>query len=245
MEKDKIIYFCLDKGKSAKKFPWSKIQFHYFNISAKEYDLGCCSIPEYYWNKKGWEEDKLAKVMEEKLKEEGAEEYYLHPSINKLLKKEENLPPKQLLQVLLIQNICWENLCIIIESKEQMQICQQMLEEYFPRVNRLIIVTDCQEGEEVYEELTDFVYEEYGIPSAVRANLDETMENRTGTVILDMKRQYRLPWKMIPSGAVYVDCYSENEKRYVLETKRKDVHYLSVVKNLDTIVKNGYNTLVN
>ncbi len=63
--------------------------------------------------------------------------------------------------------------------------------------------------------------------------------------MLDMRKEGRASCQKIPPRAAYVDFWSDKGKREELERERRDIRYLSAVKFLDTLVKNGYNTIVN
>ncbi|MDE6608775.1 MAG: hypothetical protein K2K54_13650, partial [Lachnospiraceae bacterium] len=62
---------------------------------------------------------------------------------------------------------------------------------------------------------------------------------------IDGRNEFEPPWDLMPQRASYVDLWSMEGKRVEAERIRKDVKYISAVKFLDTLVKNGYNTIVN
>lgn len=65
---------------------------------------------------------------------------------------------------------------------------------------------------------------------------------RKGTLCIDMRQGYRVPFRGLPAGTRYLDMTSEPDKERLLRVKRKDVRYVSALNVLDTYVRNGYNT---
>lgn len=126
-------------------------------------------------------------------------------------------------------------------EEEQNMLCR-LLHKYLPRINHFTVVTDRIAG---YADFTEHIYDEYGIPAAYMQQLEKRCGRDGRTVILDGRRNYAIPYSVIPTGAVYVDFWSVEQKRKTLEKMRRDISYMSVVKFLDTIAKNGYNTIVN
>lgn len=254
-----ILYFYMEKGRSARTHFWNRVR-----LSLTRVDMGragmltCCQVPEYCTGNHEWEKDKLADSLNEILTEQKYGEYYIQPELAKLLEVEIKLPPECLLRILFRQIPCMEYLFYIGCAKgetvggegclyetmlweERQRICQ-LLEPYFSRINHVNLVTD---EPEVYEELAEYMYEEFGIPTAYMGRLEKRMGREGKTVILDAREDYKIPWTAIPEGACYVDFWSVDEKRIFLGRMRRDVRYMSVVKFLDTLVKNGYNTIVN
>ncbi|HBA68526.1 MAG TPA: hypothetical protein DCZ40_04120 [Lachnospiraceae bacterium] len=256
MDEGKILYFYLKKGDSYKKHRWSKGR-----IAAAETDmgkdgkLGCCGVPEFYLKKRGWEENRLTEELSSIIKKEKAKDYYLQPQLAHMAGIEERLPPEVLLEKLLCQVPCLEYLIYIgweggqIEGaldeeqfREERQMMLYLLEPYLARINHFILVTDHWDG---YEEFTEYIYEEYGIPASGVPELERQYGKNGKTVILDARKSYKIPCEQMPQRAAYVDFWSVEEKWEQIEGMRRDVKYISAVKFLDTLVKNGYNTIGN
>ena len=127
------------------------------------------------------------------------------------------------------------------ELREERRLLFCLLSPYLARINHFTLVTDRPEG---YEEFTDYIYDEYGIPTAAVAKMEWPLGKDGRTVILDMGKGKKAAFEAIPHRAFYMDFWSEDEKRELAE-KRGDIIYISVAKFLDTLVKNGYNTIVN
>lgn len=259
MELDKkIVYFYLKKESSAKKHFWSSVQMPCIRSDMEEYELLLYEVPEFFcgkWGKKGksgesWKREQLLELLKEKLEEPGIVDYYLQPALSKMMEIEEKLPPEILLRQVMKQNLCWEYLFVIgsedqadgCEAEEQKRLLFTLLQEYFLRINHLTVVTD---NPRIYAEIADYVYEEYGIPTAYASKLEKRIGKSKKTTVLDIRHCYLPPYASIPTEATYIDFWSEEEKRERLQMKRRDVRYLSTVKFLDTLAKNGYNTRVN
>ncbi len=224
-------------------------------VMDKGWTLSCCGVPEFYWKKRKWESGKLTDSLSGVLEEQKAEEYYLQPEVARLAGIGGRLPPEILLQKILSQAPCLEYLIFIGHGgncregelgeeafREERQMLFRLLAPYLARVNHFTLVSDQPEG---YEEFADYIYEEYGIPTAYAQGIGQQFGKKGKTVVLDMRKEGAVTCQGIPPRAVYVDFWSNEEKRKALEEERGDVRYLSVVKFLDTLVKNGYNTIVN
>lgn len=263
MESDKktIVYFHLEKGQNAKKHFWNTFRMPCVNIDmGEEYELLFYKVPEFYGGGQPWDMQRLFETLSAQLEQTEAWDYYLQPELSVLLEMKEKLPPEILLHMVVKQNLCWEYLFLIgwnavddefgeegsfqrmDAMEEQRRIFAVLLQKYLPRINHFTVVTD---RPEMYMDFTDYVYEEYGIPAAYVNKLEKRLGKNKKTVILDGRPRYVPPYAAIPEEASYIDFWSENEKRKVLEKKRKDIRYLSTVKFLDTLAKNGYNTRVN
>lgn len=242
-ENIRMLYFRLMKGESAKKHRWSRISLPLSEIGMGEAGkLLCCTVPEYYVGERAWGEERLTESLNGLLHGTACEEYYLQPELAGMIGIREPLfPPSLLLAVLLRQVPCMEYVCCIGWEGEQ-ELLRELLEPYFPRINHVGVVSGSPQA---YGEFGEYIYGEYGIPMACTVRLDKSAGRDGKTVILDIKRDYRIPWSACPAGAVYVDFWSVEEKEKLLGKFRRDVKYLSVVKFLDTIVKNGYNSTVN
>lgn len=254
MEGEKILYFYLKEGEKWKKHRWSHGKMEAADIHmGKEGMLGCCGVPEFYWKNRAWEEDRLRDAMGTMLREQEAEAFYLQPKLARLAGMEERLPPEELLKKAMDQVSCMEYLIYIggggdkrgaweeEELREEKRLLYCLLSPYLTRINHFTLATDRPEG---YEEFTDYIYDEYGIPTAAVAKMERPLGKEGRTVILDMGKKKKAALQAIPRKAFYVDFWSEDEKREQLE-ERGDIRYISVVKFLDTLVKNGYNTIVN
>lgn len=260
-EGKKIVYFHLQKGRNAKKHFWNSFQMPCMNIDMREgYELLFYTVPEFYMGGRPWEKERLFEILQTKLEEAGGADYYLRPALSSVLGIKEKLPPDILLHKVIKQNPCWEYVFLIgwnaaddeygeegtfqraEAMEEQKRMFSVLLEEYLPRINHMTVVTD---RPEVYADFSDYLYEEYGIPVSYVARLEKRLGKSKKTVILDGRAHYQPPCEALPEEAAYIDFWSENKKRGILEAKRKDIRYLSAVKFLDTLAKNGYNTRVN
>lgn len=256
MEGRKVLYFYLKKGANYKNHRWSKGKMPITEVDmGSEGKLVCCSVPEFYMKNKAWENEKLADGLSGLLKEHKAEDYYLHPEMARLTGIEEKLPPEIFLEKILSQVPCLEYLIYIgwgngyregrfgeEAFREERQMLFRLLEPYLARINHFTLVTDRPEA---YEEFTEYIYEEYGIPTASVSEVERRFGKDGKTVILDVRKDYETPFRLIPQRAAYVDFWSVGKKRKQMERTRRDIRYISAVKFLDTLLKNGYNTIVN
>lgn len=254
-----ILYFYMQKGEAAKAHFWTKPELPVTRIDmGKEGLLTCCRVPEYYIGSRPWEKEKLVESLNVILAGQEYEDYYLQPELSGKLELAEKLPPECLMRNMFRQIPCMEYLFYIgcpkeedeweegrlrgAELYEEKQRLRELLAPYFSRINHANLVTD---EPYAYHDFAEYMYEEYGIPTACASRLEKRQGREGKTVILDGRRDYKIPWTAIPEGACYVDFWSVEEKSLFLGKMRRDVRYMSVVKFLDTVVKNGYNTIVN
>ncbi len=262
MEGGKVLYFYLKEEATFKKHVWSRGSLPVIEMdleSETEAEAGsrlaCCGVPQYYRKGKDWEKNRLVEVLKGELEKQEADTYYLQPEAAGLAGVKERMPPEVMLRKICRQIPCLEYLVYIgsgtehregafgeEDFREERQMLYRLFQPYLARVNHFTVVTDRPEG---YEEFTEYLYEEYGIPASNVRKMDNQFGKAGRTVIIDGRKGYEPPWQIIPQRASYVDLWSMNEKRRQAEKKRGDVKYISVVKFLDTLVKNGYNTIVN
>lgn len=238
----KLLYFGLGTGICAKAHFFSRVRIPLVEIGTGEGEkILCCPVPEFYIKNRNWEEEKLTACLNGVIHGVACEEYYLRPEVAGMAGVEERMPPEYLLAYLLRQVPCMEYLCCIGWEEEQ-ELLQGLLEPYFLRINHVNVVTDRLQA---YEGFAEYIYAEYGTPLSGSSRLDGNLGRKGRTVILDGRKDYRIPWPVFPEGTVYVDCWSAEGKRELLGKHRRDMKYLSVVKFLDTAMKSGYNTRVN
>lgn len=246
-EKKRMVYYFPEKGTCAKKHLWSEARFPVMEARIDdEWELVCCLVPEYYMKNRSWDKEKLLETMNHILTGQEYHSYYLPPGLADKIGIEEKFPPEILLEKVLAGVPCWECLFYIGSrentDQEEPYMLRRLLERYLPRINHFTLITDRIMD---YEDFTQDIYDEYGIPTAYMERLEKRCSRAGRTVILDGRRSHTIPCSIVPSEAVYVDLWSVEQKKKTLEKMRRDVSYMSVVKFLDTIVKNGYNTIVN
>lgn len=253
MEEDlgSIVYFYLVRGESAKKHRLGAWRLAEQTVDMGEEKIGFCGVPEFYLRNKGWDGEKLRGILQQRLETSGADGYYAQPELCSMLEIGEKLPPLFLVKKLLCQNSCWENLIYIgcgtsidspYEEERKEEQLFSVLETYMARINHFTIITARPDR---YMEYMDYMYGEYGIPAVCGEQLETQAYKEKKTAVLDGRRSYKPKLSRLPPNASYIDLWSMGEKRYAIETKRRDVNYLGTVKFLDTILKNGYNTIVN
>lgn len=242
-EKKKMVYFHLEEGRSLKKHFFQAGEVKGMSVAVEEgYGLLLYPVPEFHIHGRRWNKEKLLEMLGGVLRQPDVTEYYIQPELCRMLELREKLPPELLLRKVLKQNPCWEYLLLIGNGWEEDEPLLPLLREYLPRINHFTVITD-KPAE--YAAFAEYIYEEYGIPTACSAQPERRQGKKKRTVILDNRRCYKPPFTVLPEEAFYIDCWSGREKRSLLEAKRRDVRYLSAVKFLDTLAENGYNTIVN
>lgn len=143
------------------------------------------------------------------------------------------------------------------DTERQMGMLRELLHPYLPRINRLLIFYEEVAETDIWMELgshLDEYYYEYGLVPQLEPYQNShsgTQECRTsgelrcgkitcGGLFLDYGTQFRYPKILPEKEAVYIDVVSGEEKERQLRRKTPRIPYISPLKYLDTMVKNGY-----
>lgn len=143
--------------------------------------------------------------------------------------------------------------------EEQMEKFMEMMQSCFPRINHLLILykpdeEDWQEQsrwEEVVYEYTQEIYYEYGLVTQVQNKESQPLKKHSvrigqgGSFFLDFGYPETLPLRALQAGDFYLDVFSSEMKSALFRRKYMEISYASPRKYLDTIVKSGYDKLVN
>ena len=159
--------------------------------------------------------------------------------------------------------------------EEQIQRFTEMMQPYFPYVNQLIVAyemeddasdeVDCISNDGVnvkseknwnrleaeLDKCMEMLYYEYGLIGRIwnedgyKAKPSDISNGQCQVLFLDFGYQGKLPYSMMRSGDKYIDVLSSVEKKRCINKKCSQISYLSPLKYLDTIVKSGYDKLVN
>lgn len=143
------------------------------------------------------------------------------------------------------------------DTDRQMEMTRELLRPYLSRINRLLIFYEEMAETDIWMELgshLDEYYYEYGLVPQLepygnsRGGTQEsgdTANLRCGRhtcrgLVLDYSAQFRYPKILPESDTVYIDVASGMEKERQLRRKTPRIPYISPLKYLDTMVKNGY-----
>ncbi|MDE5865238.1 MAG: hypothetical protein K2H31_01375, partial [Lachnospiraceae bacterium] len=149
--------------------------------------------------------------------------------------------------------------------EEQMQRFYEMIQPYLSRINHLTILyeinddkdeyTDFEQDKNRWEEAiadyTEELYYEYGLVAMVQCgrefsiNRNDRMSGQNTVLFLDFGYSGNIPLRAIKAGDIYLDVFSSEKKEAFFRRKYIEVSYISPRKYLDTVVKSGYDKLVN
>ena len=157
--------------------------------------------------------------------------------------------------------------------EEQIERFSDMIQSYFPRINHLTIMHEMDDDAEIsverwknaIDDFAEMLYYEYGLvidvyqsEGYVKQGLREEnaqeqthskgmryMHRQLKTLYVDYGHQGSLPYAMMRAGGIYIDLLSSVEKEQRIKKKCSQISYLSPMKYLDTMVKSGYDKLVN
>ena len=157
--------------------------------------------------------------------------------------------------------------------EEQIERFTDMMQPYFPRINHFTIMHEMDDDAEIsverwkkaIDDCAEMLYYEYGLVVDVyqregdaKQRLEEEnsqgqinskrmryMHRQLKTLYVDYGYQGSLPYAMMRAGGTYIDVLSSGEKEQRIKKKCSNISYLSPMKYLDTMVKSGYDRLVN
>lgn len=258
MEHETIIYYYPLKentgqcSAAAKKHWWQEARLSSFCVSEDDtlqtrisgrqeqdgsgydFQIYACPVPVFYYRKKEWHPQKLCEAMEEVLYQtEGMADTFPAPGMEKLLPEEmlrrwhprmetlKRLTALQLAQKIETQGGYAQKAVVRLGNMQdadwQMEMTWDLLQPYLPKINQCIIWYDAVPGMDIQEELGGFLedyYYEYGL--VVQTEKYGTRKN----------------------GAA--DWCEQTESYDLCLDFRKDNLYRSILKYLDTMVKNRY-----
>lgn len=220
-----------------------------------------CGLPEYYARAVGlgrwkgsfpvhWNFGQLLRLMQNCCEYVSADAYYLEEEFEKELVKGDLgfTPGRQRMCPELIHRFSgqFKGIDSILylaqefqERPEEMPLREELLRKlhYFFYLG---------EKAERYEILEENLWNEYGMPliSVKDAGELATCQIRR-LLVLDDRQEGEADWRALPEGCVYMDLWSDPERRARIAGSRMDIKYISeylyLAQNLDTTGENGYN----
>ncbi|MCM1048459.1 MAG: hypothetical protein NC433_08545 [Clostridiales bacterium] len=148
--------------------------------------------------------------------------------------------------------------------EEQMQKFIEIMQPCFTQINYLTILYEPDEedtGAEVEQEqdrweatiseYTEELYYEYGLAAMIqrgseaRINRNSIAGGQGNVLFLDFGYAGNIPLRALKAGDIYIDIFSSVKKETLFKRKYMEIYYISPRKYLDTLVKSGYDKLVN
>ncbi|MCH5250948.1 MAG: hypothetical protein J1E98_13495 [Lachnospiraceae bacterium] len=105
--------------------------------------------------------------------------------------------------------------------------------------------------ETAIDDLLEMLYYEYGLVGRIwkvdgyKPQPPGIRNGQCPILFLDYGYEGKLPYSMMRNGGTYIDVFSSGEKKRRINNKCSKISYLSPLKYLDTMVKSGYDKLVN
>lgn len=132
------------------------------------------------------------------------------------------------------------------EMEAEAELVREFLENGYDGLNGLLLVSRALEGGSLQISLEEeipyysHIYQDTGLPVICAGSPAGAVFR--GSICIDMRPGYRIPFRRLPQKALYLDMTSEPEKERLLCAKRKDISYVSALNILDTYVRKRYNT---
>lgn len=257
----RIIYFYIRKNACYKqKLKNSCIS----SILFSEKELGdikaCyCGLPEYYEVRKGWKKEKkyvreaayFLEILQKCCEHVSAESYYLEEDLERQLMtgKFSAAFGKQRMCGSMIKHLTGQFRgidAILYEAEEGEEPEQEELSFNKELVRKLHYFFYMGERTEKYTVMEDALWKEYGMPLIWINNVQDMAECRINRLlVLDDRKSGNVEWRFLQKDCVYIDLWSDREKKEEIMRNRADIKYISerfyLTKNLDTPWENGYN----
>ncbi len=184
-----LLYFGLQEETCAKRWRWDFYSIPIYRCARKGMTPSCrlqyyyAPVPEFYVGPEGykgtdrqqkmsdcrrgrhdWRAEKLRAYLQEAIERLKPDDYYLHPTVRRILGGDyEELPPLPLLEAMLYEKKGFHSLDIVLPNDSQTGVTDtliSLLAPYLSRINE-IAVTGGEEG--VFKELEEYFNDEYGI----------------------------------------------------------------------------------
>ena len=249
---------------------WKKMKLSSCVLEEDEITVVVIMIPAL---KKGWKKEKLLRLMQEAAAEYPIYSEYaqilIQPQIEKMGIQSGNDLSALSIFLFLTEKILSgaldkrplrsypESVVLLLGNvlfpEEQMQYFMDMMKPYFTRINHLTILyeNDDDRWEEAISEYTEDIYYEYGLVTQVRRGSDAPVKKQSVRIgqskalFLDYGYPDLLHLRALKAGDIYLDVFQTEEKEAIFRRKYMEISYLSPRKYLDTMVKSGYDKLVN
>lgn len=257
MATETVVFFYTREKTAARKYPWQKVQFALAEEMWYDRVLVAAGIPEYDYGTKHWEKEKLCQkihtVLAPALKGSLESAFFLcHRSLEKqkeILYALEQSFPLELredreqwglgrntpgdIRTILLQQACPYDALILLDGtiglEQPAGLSEEEIIEFLrqscERLNYLAVVTA---KEEAYEEIFEYLNEEYGLTPITVSSLEKVkLPVQSQVLVADAGAMDKKTGRFLPTGCTYLDLLSLEKRRRLLESKRKDIQYVS------------------
>lgn len=220
-----------------------------------------CGLPEYYARAAGlgrwkgsfpvhWNFGQLLRLMQNCCEYVSADAYYLEEEFEKELAEGDlGFTPGR-------QRMCPELIHRFSRQFRGIDSILYLAEELRGRAGEMPLGEELlrklhyffYQGEktEQYAALEENLWGEYGMPLMPVKDVGELAVCQVRRLlVLDDRQEGETDWRNLPKGCVYVDLWSDPERKTRIAGNRADIKYISeyqyLVQNLDTTGENGYN----
>lgn len=264
----RILYFYKKENAFYKEKNKVNLSFTEKELSAPEegdsVKVFFCALPEYYgrqirwgrWRRDGrtisvpWNMGQLLRLMQNCCEYVSADAYYLEEGFEKELAEGKSgfIPGRQRMCPEMIRKLSGQfrgidSILYLAEDIREKQEEMPLKESLLRKLHYFFYLGDKAEQYAIMEEN---LWQEYGMPlmPVKKAKELATCQIRR-LLVLDDRQEGEADWEMLPKGCVYLDLWSNPERRGQIAGNRGDIKYMSeylyLVQNLDTQKENGYN----
>lgn len=259
-----VVFFYVREKTVGRKYPWQKIEFSIDKIKWGERKLVAAGIPEYDYNKKSWRKDVIRKKITTELIPLLQLEHF--ETTNFMMDKslydwelgkvfEEIFPfelislpdkksmakttPEDIVETLVPDRGGYDALIVVDKIEDIDEIIYPDLPElvvnHCDKVNYLAVVTD---NPEKYVEVFEEINEEYGLAGMTFDSLEQVKpSSKYKVLVIDAGLSDKHQWRYLPPCCTFLDLISDTERQRILETRRKDIRYISFYKQISKKIR--------
>lgn len=264
MNTDTVVFFYLCRKKVGRSYPWQRTEFVINRIKWGERTVVAAGIPEYDYRRKAWRKavikKKILKELIPLIRLECIEttSFMMHQSIfdwehagmlEQIFPFEQidfsdkrslaAITPEDIVETL-IPEYCYYDALIVIDMAAD---CDDIIYPNLPQlvgaccnnVNYLAIIT---ENEEKYAQVFEEINEEYGLNGMIFDRIERVnVSSKYKVLVIDAGAYDKKIWRCLPEGCTYLDLISSVKRHRIIESRRKDICYISFYRQILNMVR--------
>lgn len=264
MNTDTVVFFYLCRKKAGRAYPWQRTEFVINRIKWGERKVVAAGIPEYDYRRKPWRKAVIKKkILNElipliNLERIETTSFMIHHSIfdwehvgilEQIFPLETvsfsdkrslaAITPEDIVETLILECCRYDALIVIDMAADCDDIIYPnlplLVAAYCNNVNYLAIIT---ENEEKYADVFEEINDEYGLNGMIFDRIERlNISSKYKVLVIDAGADDKRVWRCLPEGCTYLDLISSARRHRIMESRRKDVCYISFYRQILNMVR--------
>lgn len=234
-----IVRIYLENGKSAKKHFWDAPVITKKEGVWNEIKVWIYKVPEYVYKEKDWKIKTLEAVLYKKMEQCYQSDYFYLPYSK--FEKKYGSKIRSVPTAMNIPDFIWEQFASSYPSFWGIVILEgygfyyeDWIYERAKTLKFLGIVGN--KNPEQVEDLIDDISQEYGLNAIYADTLAECrIPKNYPVLVLDASEEEKIDASQLHEGSIWIDFSSNTAKRRRLETRYKNISYISLKKELEIV----------